>query len=26
MEVTAAVLARIPTGNLRVPRAEFGAV
>ena len=26
MEVTAAVLARIPTGNLRVPRAEFAAV
>ena len=26
MEVTAAVLARIPTGNLRVPRAEFVAV
>ncbi len=26
MEVTAADLAQVPVGNLRVPRAEFGAV
>ena len=26
MEVTESLLARVPVGNLRVPRAEFGAL